>query len=227
MSVRMLPIIQGRRAQTAAVATLAFLFLNISARAQDKPCVEPIPKTRLVAGTVVTFPSPTLEDADYKYEMVKADALMNLFRESGCTDLFFKLKGPSGKVTHYINLRMDEPTGKNLLELLNKCIGFHEWQQAMLKQLLTLYQINRHHPDAVALRQEYCDKEWSDPEFLLGALFGTVPKDEARRKKAIAVMKEAGVYDEFLTNLDRDGALLNRVLTANRQLEGMGFTCHD
>jgi hypothetical protein len=205
-----------------------------------------------VVGTTVSLISSTEEAANISFEvfskdMLKPDALGKSFEKDGCTEVLF-ISAETGKTVQRINLKLsgstvvvgkgskladssieklEEPTAENLNEFLDRSIGFHRRELSVLKELQTWYELDPRHPEAVALKKEYCANLDTDPHSHFAAVMGITPEDAARTKKAWEAIEKSGsdAYKEFKDKMKRDSDLIDKVVSADHELTGMGFSC--
>lgn len=123
--------------------------------------------------------------------------------------------------------QLEEPTAENLNRLLDLAIGFHRRELSVLKHLQTWYEVDPNHPDAVALKEEFCANLNTDPTDHFVAVFGVSPKDAVRNKKAWEAIEKSGpdATAEFMEKDNRNDGLIDKVVSAFHELKGMGFSC--
>ncbi|MGD1103716.1 MAG: hypothetical protein ABSA59_16830 [Terriglobia bacterium] len=123
--------------------------------------------------------------------------------------------------------QIEEPTAENINNLLDLTLGFYRRELAVLRELQNWYEVDPHHPDAVALGKEYCANLNTNPGDRFLAVTGLSPEDDARSKKAHEAIEKSGpdAMPEYSEKLARYIDLFHKTLSARKELEGMGFSC--
>lgn len=204
---------------TVLIASAACMSQDTSTAPTQTECEKDANLGKMISakGSVIYFSAPSSNLPDLIKGFADDESRAH-FKEHGCTELQF-ISAESGKIVKDIVL-VSLP--EQISELLNKTIGFHRRQLAVIQKLQRWYEVNSDNPDAVELRTEYCANQGNDLSDRLTALIG---KTDAERSKAADAVAKSGLHDEITGKFARDRELIHSIKNSFEELQGMGFSC--
>jgi hypothetical protein len=120
--------------------------------------------------------------------------------------------------------QVEAPTAENYQRIVESDVGFFRRRLAVIKDLQDWYEVDPNHPDAIALKREFCGNAQQQLDRIRHylAYIGYKPVD-VERQKFIEAFWQAN--EELAGKNARLRDLFEQSTSALNELEGMGFSC--